>query len=669
MTMRLSVRGRISIGFALVITIMLFAAVSNWVMIAGLERHIGDYRKAVAERSQGYQMDLQVAIIRVRVNQWLRSMIPDFAKQADTLLEQMVPMAQKVATESGPGQTQDNIQKLLGSTAAYTASWGVIKGLYKDESRIYDQDLVAIADRVRANLAQARQVEASRNSFSTVILLADALQSLTEAEKFALLYRVGPKPNLAAQVNSAISALLDSIQKCATATQDPKTGTALSAVTADVGEWNKLFLQAKSIAQTRAERLVTWTRDEGEPMGNLADAVKVEGETRAGIVEAEQFAAIASGRSLLYVITGAGLLIGIILSWLLSRSITKPLGDITLALKTLASGDRTSNIPGTQRSDEIGDMARSAEVFKKNASEIERMATEQQAQKVTAAAAQRAAMNQTADAFEAKVGSLVSMLSSGATEMQATAESMSTIATQTNQRAATVAAAAEQASAGVQTVASAAEELTASIHEIGRQVSQSSRITGRAVDDARRTDTIVRALANAAQKIGDVVQLITGIAAQTNLLALNATIEAARAGDAGKGFAVVASEVKSLANQTSKATEEIGSQIAQIQSATSEAVQAIQAIGVTINEVSEISSNIAAAVEQQGAATAEIARNVQQTAVSTQAVTDTISGVSQAANDTGAAAGEVLGAASGLSQQAAQLTNEVNSFVAGIRAV
>jgi methyl-accepting chemotaxis protein len=286
----------------------------------------------------------------------------------------------------------------------------------------------------------------------------------------------------------------------------------------------------------------------------------------------------------------------------------------------------------------------------------------------SAAAAQKTAMSQTADAFEAKVGSLVSMLSSGATELQATAQSMSATATQTNQQATTVAAAAEEASAGVQTVAAAAEELTSSIHEIGRQVAQSAKITAKAVEDARRTDTIVRALADGAQKIGDVVQLITNIAAQTNLLALNATIEAARAGDAGKGFAVVASEVKSLATQTARATEEIGAQIAQIQSATGEAVKAIKAIGATIDEVNVIASNIASAVEEQGAATAEIARNVQQTAASTQEVTAIIAGVSRAANDTGAAAGQVLGAASDLSRQAEQLTNEVNNFVVGVRA-
>lgn len=320
----------------------------------------------------------------------------------------------------------------------------------------------------------------------------------------------------------------------------------------------------------------------------------------------------------------------------------------------------------------VGQAARALLEAEASAAEVSELANlreeEQERTRLEAVTVQRASINQTADAFEAKVGSLVSMLSSSATELQATAQSMSVTATQTNQQAITVTAATEEASASVQTVAAATEELTASIHEISRQMAQSAKITGKAVESARRTDIVVRTLAVSAQKIGDVVKIISGIAAQTNLLALNATIEAARAGEAGKGFAVVANEVKTLATQTAKATGDIGSQIAQIQAATEEAVEAIKAIGATIEEVNVIASSIAAAVEQQEAATAEIARNVQQTAASTQEVTATIAGVSQAANDTGAAAGQVLGAANDLSRQAGQVTSEVSNFVAGLRA-
>jgi methyl-accepting chemotaxis protein len=356
------------------------------------------------------------------------------------------------------------------------------------------------------------------------------------------------------------------------------------------------------------------------------------------------------------------------LAWLVGRSISRPLAQLQGSMGRIAAGDLAAPVQGAGRPDEIGAMADAVEVFRETMIKARSLAAEQEALKASTAMAAKVALNRTADAFEAKVGGLVSLLSSGASALQGTAQSMSSTATQTNQQASLVAAAAEEASAAVQTVAAAAEELTSSIGEISRQVSHSTTIAGQAVAEAQRTDVIVRALSDGAERIGHVVGLITNIAGQTNLLALNATIEAARAGDAGKGFAVVASEVKNLASQTAKATEEIGAQIAQIQAATTEAVAAIKGITGTIEEVSAITVSIAAAVEQQGAATAEIARNVQQTAASTQDVTTTIGGVSQAANDTGTAAHQVLGAASSLSAQADALTSEVGSFVAGVRA-
>jgi methyl-accepting chemotaxis protein len=270
--------------------------------------------------------------------------------------------------------------------------------------------------------------------------------------------------------------------------------------------------------------------------------------------------------------------------------------------------------------------------------------------------------------FETKTGELVGRVSTAATQLQATAQSMTGISTEAMQQATTVAAASEEASTNVQTVAAAAEELASSITEISRQVAQSAKVAGKALEDARRTDGVVQALAEGAQKIGEVVGLISNIAGQTNLLALNATIEAARAGDAGKGFAVVASEVKSLATQTAKATEDIARQIAQIQTATTDAVASIQGIGTTIGEISEIAAAIAAAVEEQGAATQEIARNVQQAAAGTQEVSASIVGVSQGANETSSAASELMGAAADLSQQSEQLRGEIGLYIAGVLA-
>ena len=358
----------------------------------------------------------------------------------------------------------------------------------------------------------------------------------------------------------------------------------------------------------------------------------------------------------------------LIIGFSLVRAVSAPLTRMTAAMRRLADRDMSTEIPGVGRTDEIGGMAAAVQVFKEKMVEAEQLSAEQGRLKAETAAGQKAALEVTANGFEAKVGTLVSTLASCATELQGTAQSMSSAATHGTQQAATVAASALDASAGVQNVAAAAEQLTASIVEIGRQISQSSRIAQTAVGNARHTDGVVRALAEGAQKIGQVVELISNIAAQTNLLALNATIEAARAGDAGKGFAVVASEVKSLAQQTARATEDIGAQIKHIQDATTQAVGAIGGISSTIEEVSGIVSTIAIAVEEQGVATAEIARNVQQAAASTQSVTATIAGVNQAASDTGAAAERVLEAASSLTRQAGTLSTEVGSFVESVRA-
>ena len=402
----------------------------------------------------------------------------------------------------------------------------------------------------------------------------------------------------------------------------------------------------------------------------LRDAIQADFSFNARGGKQAADAAEALGNSAMtwiFIVLGVTVAICGAIGWSLVRGISTPIVAMTAAMRRLADHDMSTEIFGAERGDEIGAMAATVQVFKDNIVNADRLAAEQESERV-----KKDKRAQHVDAltsgFETKVGNLVGMLSSAATEMEATARSMTATAEQANQRANTVAEAAVEASAGAQTVASAAEQLTASIAEISRQVGQSAKITGKAVDDARRTDAIVRALAEGAQKIGDVVALISNIAAQTNLLALNATIEAARAGDAGKGFAVVASEVKSLANQTARATEEIGAQIGQIQAATREAVAAIQGIAGTIDEVGLIATTIAAAVEQQGAATLEIARNVQQTAQAAHDVTINIGGVTEAANDTGAAAGEVLSAAGALSKQAEQLSGEVKAFVSGVRA-
>jgi methyl-accepting chemotaxis protein len=366
---------------------------------------------------------------------------------------------------------------------------------------------------------------------------------------------------------------------------------------------------------------------------------------------------------------GAGVLaVMALLSFLMASDILSALRRLQARMHAIANGALDENVGETDRGDEIGRMAETLEMLRQTSLTARSLEAEQAKLKQMSEAEKRDALIALADRFDSSVGQLVGLMASGSTELEATAQSMSGTAARTNDQAGIVNTAALQASTRVQTVAAAAEELSSSIAEIARQMAQSAKITTHAVDSARRTDTIVRALADGAQQIEHVVELISTIAGQTNLLALNATIEAARAGDAGRGFAVVATEVKSLAGQTADATKEISTRIAQIQSATKEAVDAIQGITATIEEVSAIATTIGSAIEEQGAATAEIARNVTQTAQATQDVTTNIGGVSAAAHETGDAAGMVLSAATGLSKQAEQLSGEVTTFLAGVRA-
>ncbi len=354
--------------------------------------------------------------------------------------------------------------------------------------------------------------------------------------------------------------------------------------------------------------------------------------------------------------------------WTIMAGVVRPLAGMTAFMSRLAGGDTAKAVPYANRRDEVGAMAKAVAVFRTNAIERQRLEAEKAENELRQQAERRKAATAMADAFEAKVGSLIDSLSSAATELEAAARSMSHTANETSSQSMNVASAVEQTSANVNAVAAASEELSTTIRDIAGQIGASSEMARRATDEARQTNGTVMGLADASRKIGEVVELIRSVAAQTNLLALNATIEAARAGETGRGFAVVANEVKALAGQTAKATDEIAFQIAAVQSETAAAVEAIGKIAATISDLNGVSASVAAAMEQQGSATQEIARNVQEAAQGATAVSGSIHEVRNGTVTTGAAASQVLSAAAELARGAESLRRDVGDFLAGVRA-
>ena len=517
----------------------------------------------------------------------------------------------------------------------------------------------------------------TEHTYQVLTALEDVKMSMVNQETGLRGYLLSGDPKFLEPFREGQKSYQASMQTVRALTADNGEQQArLDAVGRSADQWST-DVAAKEIALVEAGNLAKAQQIEASGAGKasmdalrakIADAARTERNLLA-IRSAEQ----AHSFSMAYLTSLIGSVSSVVIAGVLAALVflmlTRPLGRLVAVLQRMAQGEIDAEIAGASRGDEIGAVAKAVEGIKALAAQKAAEDAEKKRIADTAAAAERRrTMIELADSFDRAVGGIVGMVSSSATQLQATARTMSATATETSSQSTTVAAAAEEAASNVNTVAAAAEELGSSVQEIGRQVNGSAELAQKAVTDANQTGALVQELSGSVSRIGDVVGLISNIAGQTNLLALNATIEAARAGAAGKGFAVVAAEVKALAEQTAKATLEISGQIAQIQTSTGQAVTAIGGITERIREISGVATSIAAAVEQQGAATQEIVRNVAQAALGAGQVTDNISGVAGAAEETGAAAEQVLGAASELSRQSESLAAEVGRFLGTVRA-
>ena len=659
-------RAKIMLGFAVVLAI---TAASMGFAYLGFERvstGVASYRKSVTEANLARNIDRELISYRALARYYVVTGREDDGKAAlaaEASLKGAIEQSMKSTTN--PARL-DQVTKLASEFRAFAKVFAEILKVKEESEQLTKNalsrsemsleykldDLASVAAEAELKPVEAEAKRAAAQFQATKVIVNNFVVSGSQSSATGALNSLG-------FVDSGLKNIPSSTEKAG-----PILKEINSLLTTYRDALSKLVQNGKTIEGLIAE------------MGGLAEAImKGAGAMKADLVsdqrrlEAESNAAIVDTERLILMLAAGGFLLGAVLALLLGRGISQPMIAMCRAMRELAGGNFDVVLPGLGRRDELGEMAGAVEEFKTQAiAKAERDAATQEAQNKASGIARRAELIRFADEFEAAVGAIVSNVSASAVQLESAAGTLTRTAESTQSLSSQVAGASERASTDIQSVASATEELSASVNEIGRRVRESSEIAEAAVLQAEQTDDRIGKLARAAQEIGDVVKLITAIAEQTNLLALNATIEAARAGDAGRGFAVVASEVKSLAGQTARATDEISNHISGMQGATQESVAAIKEIGGTIGKISEIASTIASAVEEQGSATQEIARSVQNVAQGTQAAAGDIMQVNRGATETGSASEEVLNSARTLSSESTRLREELDRFMANIRA-
>ncbi|MFS2010754.1 methyl-accepting chemotaxis protein [Azospirillum sp. CT11-132] len=557
----------------------------------------------------------------------------------------------------------DTVKALRSKGIAALTEAGVATGL--DEAARGVQERAVELQQNQAMVTEALS-EASKYAQSEVneaVMLRGLAMRLVQGAQSAMLgqrdFLLTGTADAKAMVDTAVKEILGLAEQAGAVLVDQEGRALIAAITEAARAFDSEFASLSSAVAKQHEASAAMAKASATVSGQVGRLVSLQRDDRE--------AGRASAGMVIAVGAAVALILGMLMAWIIDRAITHPLHAMTGAMGRLAEGDLTVDVPGSDRKDELRNMAAAMTIFKDNALEMRRMEREREEMRIQIDADRRRTMNEFANGFEQAVSGVVMSLTESANSLGRDAQEMSSDAALTTAKSTAVATASQQATANVQTVAAAAEELSASIAEISRQLNASSATASGAADKAVQTNSIVEGLSLAAERIGQVVGLIGEIAEQTNLLALNATIEAARAGEAGKGFAVVATEVKNLAGQTAKATEEISAQVAEMQTATTSAVDAIRTISEAVTAISGTVTDIAHEMEQQGSATREIAQNVQQAAEGTQQVMRNIAEVTTAATKTGGAADAVLTASRTLATQADRLRGEVQGFLNKVR--
>lgn len=658
-------RGKVTLGFAVVLGI---TAISMGLAYLGFER-VSDgvvaYRNGVRQSDLARNIDREMVGYEARARYYVLTGKDEDAKAAlaaEAKLKDAIAESLQGATR--PAQ-REALTRLSGEFSTFAKLFADIVALKTDSALVVQNGLTRGGLNLRYKFDDLVSAASDREDSSAELGAKRAAEqyagAMTLANTFAINSSVPVADNALARLKFVENSL--NIVKA-----DGEIAAAVNEIFTMLGEYRQALVKLSDNVKAIDAKVATMMASAAAIIRD-SEAIKADLLADQQRLERESDATVTSTERMVAMLGIGGFLLGAVLAVLLGRGISRPMQSMCAAMRRLAGGDFNVVLPGLGRRDEIGEMAAAVEEFKVQAArkaEQDALAREREAE--AGREARRAELIGFASEFESAVGAIVAHVSDAASQLESAASTLTRTAETTQALSGQVAGDSQQASSGMQAVASATEQLSASVGEIGRRVDQSSAIAEAAVEQAHETDDRIGKLTQAAQQIGEVMQLITTIAEQTNLLALNATIEAARAGEAGRGFAVVAAEVKSLATQTAKATDEISSQVAEMQEATRDSVTSIQRIGSTIAEISTISASIASAVTQQDAATREIASSVQGVAQGTQRVAGNIAEVNRGAAETGAASAQVLQSARSLSAESARLRTELDRFMANIRA-
>ena len=662
-------RGKISLGFAIVLAI---SAASMGVAYLGFERvsnGVTAYRASVAQSDQAQNIDRDLIAYRALAKYYVVTGKPDDSKAAltaEAALRNAIDQAMKSVDINNNERTK-LIARLHSEFHSFTKVFADVVKIKNESELIAQNELMRNGNQLRYKLDDLPSGVEDDTTLAAVTMASKKVAALFQtATALVGTFVVNADQSIATGALARLKFVEAALK--AIPADEPKVAQAVKDASGYLDDYRKSVTKLVDNAKELDELSIEMA-DSTVAILKASNAMKADLLADQQRLDSESVATISQTQHLIVMLAIGGFLLGAVLAIFLGSGMSRPMIAMCKAMRELAGGNFDVVLPGLGRRDELGEMASAVEEFKVQAiAKAERDAAALDEQNRAAAAGRRAELIRFADEFEATVGSIVANVSASAGQLEASAGTLTRTAETTQDLSGQVAGASEQASSDMQSVAAATEELSSSVDEIGRQAQESNRIAEGAVLQAQQTDARIGKLSRAAQEIGDVVKLITAIAEQTNLLALNATIEAARAGDAGRGFAVVASEVKSLASQTAKATDEISTHIAGMQGATQESVAAIKEIGGTIGQISNIASAIASAVEEQGSATQEIARSVQNVAEGTSQAAVNIMEVNRGAAETGSASTNVLEAARSLSSESTRLREELDRFMANIRA-